>query len=153
MHKPSAPTLHSLLLAAVAGTPVLLPTDDDKVTYDDTPQLPGQPYKVHADRPWPTVVAPAAQVGAAPADAVVLFDGSNLDAWRGGKGEAAWALEDGAMVVNGTGTLTTRQEFGDVQLHLEAPVAVELRAQAPDVAAVQDLVDPATERRQRCWVT
>lgn len=119
MHKPSARTLHSLLLAVVAGAPVLLPADDDKVTYDDTPQLPGQPYKVHGDRPWPTVAAPGAQVGAAPADAVVLFDGSNLDAWRGGKGDAAWTLEDDAMVVNGTGTLTTRQEFGDVQLHLE----------------------------------
>lgn len=119
MPMPPLRTLHSLLVVSAAALPLIGLATDDKVTYDDTPQLPGQPYKVHGERPWPTVVTPGAQVGAAPADAVVLFDGTNLDAWRGGGGDAAWKLEDGAMVVNGTGTITTRQEFGDVQLHLE----------------------------------
>jgi hypothetical protein len=65
--------------------------------------------------------------GPPPADAIVLFDGTDLSKWRGAQGEARWKLEDGAMVVNGTGNLFTREEFGDCQLHIEwaTPAKVE----------------------------
>jgi hypothetical protein len=65
--------------------------------------------------------------GPPPADAVVLFDGTDLSKWRGAKGDARWKLEDGAMVVNGTGNVFTRQEFGDCQLYIEwaTPAKVE----------------------------
>lgn len=107
------------LCLSLFALPILLPLrQDDKVTYDDTPLLPGQPYKVHGDRPWPKVVTPGV-AGAPPSDAIVLFDGRNLDAWKGGGGPAAWELEDGAMIVNGTGSIETRASFGDLQLHLE----------------------------------
>src|SRR6185503_18190139 len=40
--------------------------------------------------------------------------------WRNPKtNAAAWKLEDGYMEVNGTGSIFTREEFGDVQLHVE----------------------------------
>jgi hypothetical protein len=44
-----------------------------------------------------------------------------------GGGAAKWKLEDGAMVVNGTGSLHTKQAFGDCQLHIEwaTPAKVE----------------------------
>src|SRR5688572_30179799 len=46
------------------------------VGYTDTPMLPNLPYRVHDPaRPHPAVVTPAAQVGGAPSDAIVLFDG------------------------------------------------------------------------------
>jgi hypothetical protein len=57
-----------------------------------------------------------------PADAIVLFNGLDLDAWVGANGAPArWRLVgDGAMeVVAGAGTIRTRQEFGNVQLHVE----------------------------------
>jgi hypothetical protein len=71
----------------------------------------------------PEIVPP----GPPPADAIVLFDGTDLKQWRGQQGDARWKLEAGAMVVNGTGNLFTREEFGDCQLHIEwaTPAKVE----------------------------
>jgi hypothetical protein len=58
-----------------------------------------------------------------PAGAVVLFDGKSLDNWTkaDGKGAAAWKLVDGgAMQVNGTGNITTKEKFdGSFKLHVE----------------------------------
>jgi hypothetical protein len=74
-------------------------------------------------RPRPPVVAPGEAVSnsSAPADAVVLFDGKNLDAWTSGDGgKAGWKVVDGAFeVAPGTGAIQTRESFGDVQLHVE----------------------------------
>ena len=70
---------------------------------------------------------PVVDPGPPPADAIVLFNGQDLSQWRGEKGAAQWRLEDGAMVVNGTGSLISKQNFGDCQLHLEwaSPATVE----------------------------
>jgi len=74
-------------------------------------------------RPKPAVVEPAAGPIAAkpPKDAVVLFDGSNLDAWRSpAGGPAKWKVVDGHMeTAPGTGPVETKAKFGDVQLHAE----------------------------------
>ena len=70
-------------------------------------------------QPVPKLVAtPADQP---PADAIVLFDGNNLDAWQAVEGgDAEWTLADGAMTVaRGKGDIRTRQAFCDVQLHVE----------------------------------
>lgn len=59
---------------------------------------------------------------AAPSDAIVLFDGSNLDAWQSARGDedADWTIEDGIVTVNnGAGSIKTRQAFADIQLHIE----------------------------------
>lgn len=76
-------------------------------------------------RPRPAVVdpgeGPVAGGVAAPGDAVVLFDGRNLDAWTAADGgPAAWKVDDGAFqVVPGKGAIRTKESFGDVQLHVE----------------------------------
>src|SRR3990170_630961 len=78
-------------------------------------------------RPRPAVVTPVAGVpatvpGRPPSDAVVLFDGKGLSAWKSQKdgSPAAWKVENGYMeVVKGTGAIETRQSFADVQLHIE----------------------------------
>ncbi|HEX5053159.1 MAG TPA: DUF1080 domain-containing protein [Planctomycetota bacterium] len=90
--------------------------------YLDTPTLPSGWHVHDSRRPRPPVVDPGpapAAPASVPADAVRLFDGANLDAFRGKDGAAKWELVDGAMQVNGTGDIWTRQEFGDCQLHVE----------------------------------
>ena len=78
-------------------------------------------HDVH--RPKPPVVEPgrALTESSAPADAVVLFDGGNLDAWKSADGgKAAWKVSDGAFEVSpGAGAIQTKESFGDVQLHVE----------------------------------
>lgn len=100
------------------------------VGYDDGPLLPGERWRVHdSARPVPDVVRPGVQ-GSAPSDAVVLFDGSDLSAWTSNGEAARWKLEQGAMVVNGTGNLATRERFGDVQLHLEWMAPSEVKGES-----------------------
>ena len=74
------------------------------------------------DRPRPRVVEPGAVYTIAPpADATVLFGGTSLDKWASANGASAkWRVVDGAFeAVPGTGQLSTREGFGDVQLHIE----------------------------------
>jgi 3-keto-disaccharide hydrolase len=72
-------------------------------------------------RPLPKVVSAPVRLGGPPSDAIVLFDGKNLNAWEGQDGGAPqWRIENGDLVVApGTGNIHTRQAFGDCQLHLE----------------------------------
>lgn len=79
-----------------------------------------QPWDVHdPSRPLPPRVEGASCVSTPPpSDAVVLFDGTSLDAWRTGSGDASWRIEDGVAIVEG-GAITTRDSFGDVHLHVE----------------------------------
>ncbi|MEM7305015.1 MAG: DUF1080 domain-containing protein [Planctomycetota bacterium] len=68
----------------------------------------------------PRVVQPG-QGAAPPADAVVLFDGTDLSGWTKRDGSpAGWKVEDGVMVaVRGEGAVLSEATFQDVQLHLE----------------------------------
>lgn len=102
------------------------------VGYSDTPMLPNSIWRVHDKlRPRPPLVEPGAELGSAPSDAVVLFDGTNLDQWKlsgSEKTPAPWKVVDGVMeCAPKSGTIQTRQEFGDIQLHIEwsAPEKVE----------------------------
>ena len=93
---------------------------------------PLSPWPAHdTDRPRPSVVA--APPGQPPADAIVLFDGSSLNAWQAADGSPTkWELADGCLVATPhSGPLQTKAAFGDVQLHLEwsAPTPVAGRGQ------------------------
>jgi hypothetical protein len=75
----------------------------------------------------PKVVDPG-PAGGPPADAIVLFDGKNLSKWRDDKGrEAKWTVADGCITVNGAGNIFTKDEFGDVQLHVEWAAPAEVK--------------------------
>jgi hypothetical protein len=83
-----------------------------------------QQFSIHDEaRPMPPVVAPgpAGPPAPVPADATVLFGGTDLAAWSTAKGTPAmWATRDGYMeVVKGTGAIRTKAAFGDCQLHVE----------------------------------
>jgi hypothetical protein len=81
-------------------------------------------WQIHdLNRPMAPVVtpAPAGPPVPAPADAIVLFDGKNLDQWTDAKGQPAkWKVEDGYMeVALKAGSIRTVKGFGDCQLHVE----------------------------------
>lgn len=63
-----------------------------------------------------------------PANAVVLFDGSDTSAWiqRRDKGPCKWDVVDGELVVNtGQSEIMTKREFGDYRLHIEFCLPLE----------------------------
>jgi hypothetical protein len=88
-----------------------------------------QPIPTGLTRPGPSlppVVTPGVpstedQVGKAPSDAVVLFDGKDLSQWVSMNGSPTkWIMKDGYMeCVKGSGYVRTLQNFGDCQLHVE----------------------------------
>lgn len=119
------PTLPPILFV-LAATPVI----NAQSASDPRPPLP----KPELTEQW-TPVPPVVSVPAAtniPSDAIVLFDGSNLDAWESTdpkKPAPRWTLEPAsrAMVVAPkTGAIRTKASFGDAQLHIEwrAPAEV-----------------------------
>jgi len=69
-----------------------------------------------------------------PSDAVILFDGKDLNAWKAARKDtlALWTTDGDAMTVKpGTGDIETKQSFGSIQLHIEwrSPVKVESEGQ------------------------
>jgi hypothetical protein len=98
----------------------------------ELPIIPGTPWRIHdMSRPRPLVVTPGATVGAPPSDAIVLFDGKDLSKWVGKGGtEAKWAVRDGYVESGGVGSITTRDRFGSIQLHLEFATPAEAKGNA-----------------------
>jgi hypothetical protein len=100
--------------------------------YKDTPIQPWSGFRTHdPDRPVPRKVEPGQlstqeKGGTAPSDALPLFNGNGVSQWQPSD---TWKTEKGLLVA-GKGLLTTKQEFGDCQLHLEwqAPDPPEGRA-------------------------
>jgi hypothetical protein len=79
--------------------------------------------------PTPVVVTPASQPGGAPSDAVILFDGRNLDQWvtAADKSPAGWLVADGVITVDKTrGNIETKRAFRDYQLHLEWRIPADI---------------------------
>lgn len=84
-------------------------------------------WKIHdRNRPMAPVITPGESstpdhAGQPPSDAVVLFDGHDLSKWRAADGgPAKWKVEDGYFATTpGTGDMSTRDVFGDCQLHVE----------------------------------
>ncbi|MFN4255995.1 MAG: DUF1080 domain-containing protein [Saprospiraceae bacterium] len=73
--------------------------------------------------PEPRVVTPGRTASRPPSDAIVLFDGRNLNEWLSTKDStnAKWQLNpDSSMtVLRGAGDIMTKRSFGDCQLHIE----------------------------------
>ena len=123
----------ALVSALAAQQPA--PKAPPPVGYDDTPFLPDGRWRVHdIRRPHPRVVRPGD--GGRPSDAVVLFDGKDLSQWlatrkreepRGGT-EPKWKVENGYLeIVPDTGSLYTKEKFGDCQIHIEWAAPAEVR--------------------------
>jgi hypothetical protein len=88
-----------------------------------------KPEETEVWEPVPAVVTPGATCGAPPSDAIVLFDGKNLDQWLSvkDKSPAKWTVAGGVMTVSkGEGNIETKRSFKNYQLHLEWKVPVNI---------------------------
>jgi hypothetical protein len=108
-------------LACLAATGLLIAGLAAQEVRDGTAAARWRQHDVR--RPKPPVIEPAEEAIAAkpPKGAIVLFDGSGLDAWKSPDGgPAGWKVADGFMETKpGAGPIETKQKFGDIQLHLE----------------------------------
>lgn len=85
--------------------------------------------------PVPAVVTPGKTNLNAPSDAIILFDGKNLDQWVSvkDKSEAKWIVKNNAFTVNkSAGNIETKKSFTNYQLHLEwlIPSNINLEGQS-----------------------
>jgi hypothetical protein len=88
-----------------------------------TPAKP-DPKDTEVWSPEPRVVTPAAACNQPPSDALVLFDGKNLDQWVSAQDHtpAQWFVQNGELLVNkakGVGNIETKRRFKNYQLHVE----------------------------------
>jgi hypothetical protein len=87
-------------------------------------QSGAKPQDTEVWEPEPKVVTPGSVDSASPSDAIVLFDGKNLDQWvnSSDKTPAKWTVKDGVMTVSkapGSGNIETKRAFHSFQLHIE----------------------------------
>ena len=81
-----------------------------------------KPQDTEVWEPVPKVVTPGPGCGAPPSDAVILFDGKNLDEWVSAKDKspAKWIVAGGVVTVNkAAGGIETKRTFRNYQLHIE----------------------------------
>ncbi len=126
-----------LVITGTVATQMTLNADHHgkkpKIGYTDTPFIPGTQWRVHdGTRPQPNIVTPGttfSHSAPAPGDATVLFDGRDLSNFEKGNGDAAgWKVENGYMeVVPGSGSIQTKEHFGDFQLHIEFATPHEVK--------------------------
>jgi len=98
--------------------------------------MPMKPEMTEIWEPEVAVVTPGKVLGDAPSDAIILFDGTNLDQWASSSDNskpAPWKIVDNdhLEVVPGSGGIHTKMKFGDCQFHIEfsAPDLVEGESQ------------------------
>jgi hypothetical protein len=82
-----------------------------------------KPEETEYYTPVPKIITPGKSCGDAPSDAIVLFDGGNLDQWvltKDTTSPAKWLVTDKIMTVNkSVGDIQTKRRFLDYQLHAE----------------------------------
>lgn len=86
-------------------------------------QQNAKPEDTEVYEPVPKKVTPGQAMSAAPSDAIILFDGKNLQEWVKADDRtkpADWKVAGGIMTVDKTkGNIETRRTFTNYQLHLE----------------------------------
>jgi hypothetical protein len=71
----------------------------------------------------PPIVTPGETAADPPSDATVLFNGKDLNNWENGE---RWPVADGVMS-SGKGMITSKEKFGDCQLHIEWASPTEVK--------------------------
>jgi Domain of Unknown Function (DUF1080) len=83
-----------------------------------------KPQDTEVWEPVPKIVTPGSTDTAPPSDAIVLFDGKDLNEWVSAQdgSPAKWTVANGVMTVSktpGVGNIQTKRTFRDYQLHIE----------------------------------
>ncbi len=83
-----------------------------------------KPEDTEVWEPVPKIVTPGATSAEPPSDAIVLFDGKNLDEWVSAQDHspAKWDVANGILTVSkahGVGNIETKRAFKNYQLHIE----------------------------------
>lgn len=93
------------------------------VVFSATLFAQSKPEDTEVWEPVPTVVTPGKVNTDAPSDAIILFDGKNLDQWvsvNDPSQPARWKTGGGAFTVDkSTGNIQTKKSFNNYQLHIE----------------------------------
>ena len=87
---------------------------------ENTPKM--KPEETEYYTPIPPVINPGSAYGDPPSDAIILFDGKNLNQWISTKDStrAKWIVADNVMTVNKeSGDIQTKKTFINYQLHIE----------------------------------
>jgi hypothetical protein len=106
--------------ALFAQSPTSAPAQSPSQTAAPSPGP--KPEETEVWTPEPKVVTPGADCTAPPSDAIILFDGKNLDEWVSAqdKSPAQWIVAGGVMTVNKqAGNIETKRSFRNYQLHIE----------------------------------
>ena len=109
---------HPLIaFAFLSSAAIAIQAQEPAVTTSPKPK----PEETEVWKPVPPVVTPGNN-GSAPSDAIVLFDGRDLDEWVAvkDKSPAQWDVHDGvATVKKSGGNIETKRSFKNYQLHVE----------------------------------
>ena len=111
-----------LMFWAVSAVPGLLCAQQPASQTPDRQAATARPEDTEVWKPVPPVVTPGVNNTAPPSDAIVLFDGKNLDAWVSAQDHspAKWIVADGVLTVDkAAGNIETKRAFRNYQLHLE----------------------------------
>jgi hypothetical protein len=78
-----------------------------------------KPQDTEVWEPVPKIVTPGVSNAAPPSDAIVLFDGKNVDQWVSAQDNspAKWIVADGVLTVSkaaGVGNIETKRAFGTI---------------------------------------
>jgi hypothetical protein len=140
---------HLLTLPLLAGLIVPLAAQQAPANAAQKPR----PEDTEVWEPVPKVVAPGTSTWTAPADAIILFDGKNLDEWVATKDKspAKWTVGDGVMTVNKpAGNIETKRSFRNYQpapARVAATAACSWRPPAPATRATSSRSWTATRTR------
>jgi hypothetical protein len=112
--------LSTFMLAACVAISAQQPQrNSNQVTKQPEKMVPGMTEIWEPEVP---VIQPGATNSDAPSDAIVLFNGTDINKeWTDSKGNPTkWIIQDGALVcVKGSGVIQTKRKFNSFQLHIE----------------------------------
>lgn len=108
----------SLILIPFIAAPVMVLQAQETNT-----QTQMKPEETEFYSPVPPVVTPGATFADAPSDAIILFNGKNMDEWvpaNDTTSQKKWTVSQGIITVDkSAGDMQTKRKFMDYQLHIE----------------------------------
>jgi hypothetical protein len=115
-----------LILCLILSFPLLAQNETDWSKKDWK-----KPETTEFYEPKPPIVTAPPVVTPPPSDAIVLFDGKNMDNWvmSADGSPSKWRLNEGAMTIAlKSGDMKTKQLFGDCQLHVEFKIPADAKS-------------------------